>query len=491
MVPAGFRCHGLREGLFAGRKNKGVLLPGGKISVQEAREKTGAGKGLIRGARARIVEGVEMGLYAERAGKIDSENAFKMGPHIRLLEGQGREVVKCNIGEPDFPIPAFIKEEIKRQIDLDNTHYCDPQGILPLRAAIAKQLSETRGIRAEAERVVVFPGAKPPIGLCQQTYCEAGDEVVYPSPGFPIYESFIPYVGADAVPVHLKEGNEFSLSGDELAPLLSEKTKLIYLNFPSNPTGGVASPEQLGEIASVIRQRCGEDVRVFSDEVYEQILFDGHAHHSIASCNRMEECTILVSGASKSFAWTGGRIGWALFPTREEAEIFKNLNINYFSCTAPYNQEGVRLGLESPEGPVEIRKMVEIFQMRRDLVVDGLNSIPGIRCLKPKATFYVFPNVEGVCRNLGIFDAFDSLPVGVRGKTSPSTLLQMFLLFVHGVATLDRKSFGRIGAEPFHYLRLSIATGTEELKKGIERIAAAAGDREGFRRFFENGDHLF
>lgn len=432
-----------------------------------------------------------MGLYAERAGLIDSENAFKMGPYIRSLEAQGREVVKCNIGEPDFPVPAFIKEEVKRQIDLDNTHYCDPQGIPSLRAAVARQLAETRGIRAEAERVVVFPGGKPPIGLCQQTYCGPGDEVVYPSPGFPIYESFVPYVGATPVPLHLKEENAFSLSGAELAPVLSERTKLIFLNFPSNPTGGVASPEQLQEIARVIRARCRPEVRIFSDEIYENILFDGHAHHSIASCPGMEDSTIIVSGASKSFAWTGGRIGWALFPTREEAEVFKNLNINYFSCTAAYNQEGVRLGLESPEGPAEIKKMVDAFRMRRDLVVDGLNAIPGIRCLKPKATFYVFPNVEGICRNLGIFDAFAALPAEIRDRTSPSTLLQMFLLFVHGVATLDRKSFGRIGAEPYHYLRLSIATGTEELKKGLARLTAAAGDREGFRRFVAQGENLY
>jgi aspartate aminotransferase len=432
-----------------------------------------------------------MGLYSDRAGHIDSENAFKIGPQIRKLEESGREIVRCNIGEPDFPVPGFIKEEVKRQIDLDNTHYCDPQGIPSLRAAIAKQLSDTRGIRAEAERVVVFPGGKPPIGLCQQTYCGPGDEVVYPSPGFPIYESFIPYVGATPVPLHLKEENEFSLSGEQLASVLTKRTKLIFLNFPSNPTGGVASPEQLREIAAVIRSRCSSDVRIYSDEIYEHILFDGHVHHSIASCPGMERDTIIVSGASKSFAWTGGRIGWALFPTREEAEVFKNLNINYFSCTAAYNQEGVRLGLESPEGPVAIRKMVEIFQMRRNLVVDGLNEIPGIRCLKPKGTFYVFPSVEGACRNLGILGAFAELPAGVREKTSPSTLFQMFLLYVHGVATMDRKSFGRIGAEPFHYLRLSIATGTEDLKKGIERIAAGTSDREGFKRFYDAGEHFF
>ena len=355
-----------------------------------------------------------MGLYADRAGRIDSENAFKIGPHIRSLEESGRDVVRCNIGEPDFPVPGFIKEEVKRQIDLDNTHYCDPQGIPSLRAAIAKQLSETTGDPRGGGSHRRLPGGKPPIGLCQQTYCGPGDEVVYPSPGFPIYESFIPYVGATPVPLHLKEENAFSLSGEELASVLTEKTKLIFLNFPSNPTGGVASPEQLREIAPVIRARCSDDVRIYSDEIYEHILFDDHSHHSILSCPGMERNTILVSGASKSFAWTGGRIGWALFPTREEAEVFKNLNINYFSCTAAYNQEGVRLGLESPEGPVAIRKMVEIFQMRRDLVVDGLNAIPGIRCLKPKGTFYVFPNVEGVCRNLGIMEAFETLPEEIR-----------------------------------------------------------------------------
>ena len=327
-----------------------------------------------------------MGLYSSRAGEISSENAFKIGPYIRLVEEQGRDVIRCNLGEPDFSVPGFIKEEVKRQIDLDNTHYCDPQGIPSLRAAVARQISETRNIRADADRVVVFPGGKPPIGLCPQTYCGPGDEVVYPSPCFPIYESFIPYVGATPVPLHLQEEKAFSFSGEELASVLTKKTKLIFLNFPSNPTGGVASQEQLQEIASVIRSQCSEDIRIFSDEIYENILFDSQRHHSILSCPGMANKSILVSGASKSFAWTGGRIGWALFPTREEAEVFRNLNINYFPCTAAYNQEGARLGLESPEGPGAIRRMVDIFQMRRDLVVDGLNAIPGNRCLKPKAT---------------------------------------------------------------------------------------------------------
>ncbi len=432
-----------------------------------------------------------MALFAERVGLIDTENAFKVGPYIRQLEEQGKRVIRCNLGEPDFPIPQPIKDEVKRQIDLDNTHYCDPQGILPLRKAVAKYFSETRGIQATLDRVVVYPGAKPPIGFCQQTYCNPGDEVVYPSPGFPIYESFVSYVGAKPVPIHLDEGTGFSLSGKELAPLLSERTKLIYLNFPSNPTGGVASREQLQEIADVILKRCGQNVRVYSDEVYEHILFDGSQHHSIVSCPGMEKITILVSGASKSFAWTGGRIGWALYPTREEADLSRNLNINYFSCVPAYNQEGARLGLESPEVAKVVAEMAAVFQQRRDLVVGGLNAIPGIRCQNPKGAFYVFPNIAGVCTHLGIMDAFQSLPPDVRTKTSPSTLFQLFLLFEYQVATLDRKSFGRLGTEHLHFLRISIATDTASLQEGLKRLAAAARDRAGFQRFFSRGEHLF
>ncbi|HSB80327.1 MAG TPA: aminotransferase class I/II-fold pyridoxal phosphate-dependent enzyme [Candidatus Methylomirabilis sp.] len=432
-----------------------------------------------------------MGLIAKRVGLIDTENAFKVGPYIRKIEEQGKKVIKCNLGEPDFPVPQFIKEEVKRQIDLDNTHYCDPQGILPLRTAIAKQLSETRGIQATPERVVVFPGAKPPIGFSQQTYCDPGDEVVYPSPGFPIYESFIAYVEAKPVPVHLQEEKGFSLSGKELSSLLTRQSKLVFLNFPSNPTGGVASKEQLQDIAEVIHDRCSDEVRVFSDEVYENILFDGSQHHSIVSFPGMEKITILVSGASKSFSWTGGRIGWALFPTVQEAELFRNLNINYFSCIPAYNQEGARLALESPQSRQAIHEMVRVFQQRRDLVVKGLNAIEGVRCQTPKGAFYVFPNIAGVCENLGITEAYRDLPPKVKERTSPSTLFQMFLLFEYQVATLDRKSFGRIGTEHLHYLRISIATETESLREGVKRFAAAAQDRKGFSQFLSRGEHLF
>ena len=354
----------------------------------------------------------EMAVTASRIALLGSENAFKIGPHIRGLEAQGKRVIKCNLGEPDFPIPDFVKEEVKRQIDLDNTHYCDSQGIPSLREAIARYLGETRGIKATSERVVVFPGAKPPIGLCQQAYCEPGDEVVYPSPGYPIYESFIPFVGALPVPVHLREENGFTLGGEEISAKVSARTKMVFLNFPSNPTGGVASEAQLREIANVIRKKCSPEVRVYSDEVYEHILFDGNTHKSITSFPGMEKLTVLVGGASKSYSWTGGRIGWALFPTEEEAAVFKNLNINYFSCIPAYNQEGARLAIESPLSADVLRRMVATFQERRNLIVEGLSAVEGVRCQKPKGAFYVFPNVEKLCRSLGVFDAFEGLPGG-------------------------------------------------------------------------------
>ncbi|MGA2762269.1 MAG: aminotransferase class I/II-fold pyridoxal phosphate-dependent enzyme [Spirochaetia bacterium] len=432
-----------------------------------------------------------MARLSKRMGLLDTENAFKIGPKIKAIEDTGKKVIKCNLGEPDFPVPGFIKDEVKRQLDLDNTHYCDPQGIPSLREAVARHFKQSRGVDADARRVVVFPGGKPPIGLSQEAYCNPGDEVIYPSPGYPIYESFTRYVGAKPVPVHLTEESGFTLSGADLASSITARTRMIFLNFPSNPTGGVASREQLRDIAEVILKKCSPDVRVYSDEVYEHILFDGSRHQSIISFPGMEKITVLVSGASKSFSWTGGRIGWALFPTTEEAEVFKNLNINYFSCVSPYNQEGARLGLQSPLAAEAIRTMTDAFQERRDLIVSGLSSIPGIRCQKPKGAFYVFPNVSGVCERLGILEAFRRLPADIRKITTPSTLLQMFLLFEYQVATMDRKSFGRIGIENMHFLRLSIATDMDSLKQAVSRIREAATDEAGFARFMKRGENLY
>jgi aspartate/methionine/tyrosine aminotransferase len=431
-----------------------------------------------------------MKLISERTSRIHTENAFKVGPYIAALEEQGHKVVKCNLGEPDFPLPLHIREEVKRQLDLDNTHYTNPQGIPALRKAVAKYIGEARGIEVDFEQVVVFPGGKPPIGMCQQTYCNPGDEIIYPSPGFPIYESFIRYVGAVPVPLHLREDLGFSVTGADLEKLITPRTKLIFLNFPSNPTGGVATKEQLEEIADVIKRKCDPNVRIYSDEIYENILFDGAENYSITSIEGMQEKTIIATGASKSYSWTGGRIGWAVFPNVEEAKLFTNLNINYFSCIPPYNQEGARLAIESPLSKGTIAEMNSAFEERRDFVVGALNAMPGVECQLPKGAFYVFPNIEGVVRDLGIDKVFAELPEDLKKTTSPSTLFQMFLLWEYHVATMDRKSFGQIGTENMHYLRLSIATGLEDLKLGMERMAAAINDKEGFDQFIARGEHF-
>jgi aspartate/methionine/tyrosine aminotransferase len=427
------------------------------------------------------------GLLAERIGRLGSENAFKIGPFIRDVEAQGHRVIRCNLGEPDFPLPAHIREEVKRQIDNDLTHYCDPQGILPLREAIARDMGRRRGLAITPDRVVVFAGGKPPIGFCEQAYCDPGDEVIYPSPGFPIYESFTRFVGAVPVPLHLEERDGFSFTGAQLDRLITKRTKLIFLNFPSNPTGGVATRDELLGIADVIRRRTSPDVRVYSDEVYEAILFDGARHESIASHPGMEERTVIVSGVSKTYSWTGGRIGWAVFPTAQEAAVFTNLNINVYSCLPAYNQMGAALAIDSPASGPEIARMVGAFQERRDVVVRGLNAIPGITCGTPKGAFYAFPNVAGVLKTLGAEPVFRRLPPDVRERTSPATLFQRFLLFRHHVATMDRRSFGAIGAEGRHYLRISVATGLDDLKEALVRIAAAAEDRAGFASFVGEG----
>ncbi len=424
-------------------------------------------------------------LYADRIYRLGTENAFKIGPHIAHLEKEGHEIIRLNLGEPDFDIPPFVRDEVKRQLDLGNTHYCDPKGILPLRQAIARQMKEMRGLDVSPEQVVIFPGGKPSIGFSQEAYCNPGDEIIYPSPGFPIYESFPGYLGAVPVPVHLSEESNFTFTAGQLDKLITNRTRLIILNFPSNPTGGVATREQLTSIAEIIKKRCGSDVRVYSDEIYENIVFDGLSHISIATIDGMPQRTIISSGFSKSFAWTGGRLGYAVFPTEDEANTFKNLNINYFSCVPPFVQEGARVALVHPESKSSVNRMVQTFQQRRDVIVKMLNGIDGVRCTIPGGAFYLFPNIAEVCERLGAISAFERLSADTRTRTSPSSLFQMFLLYQHHVATLDRNSFGRIGTEGQHYLRLSIASGLEVLKEGVCRLETACKDVVGFEKFMK------
>ena len=431
-----------------------------------------------------------MALFAERNQRIGSENAFKVGPHI-VHVGQSRgPVVKLNLGEPDYDLPRAVNAEIKRQLDAGNTHYCDPQGTPNLRSAISEYVNRTRGLKTTPGHVVVFPGGKPSIGLTQQIYCNSDDEVIYPSPGFPIYESFIRYVQAAPVPLHLDESAGFTFTAEQLAELITPKTKVIYLNFPSNPTGGVASQSQIEEIADVILRKAPPDVRVYSDEIYERIVFDGQEHYSILQVPDMAEITILASGFSKTFAWTGGRIGYAVLPTVEEAEMFKTLNINYFSCVAPYNQEAAVVALTDETVKREVLEMVRTFEERRDAVLEDLRAIPGVECQKPGGAFYLFPNIEGVCESLGLIDHHSNLNDAAKKETSPAGLFQMFALYDHQVAVLDRLSFGRIGVEGKHFLRLSTASELGVLRGGVQRLRDAAQDQTGLEKFLKERPDL-
>ncbi len=432
-----------------------------------------------------------MSLYSRRTQMMGTENAFKIGSHIARMEATGMKVIKLNIGEPDFNAPDWVKQEIIAQIQANNTKYCDPQGIVTLRQAIADQVSQSRGLAITPDQVCIFPGGKPSIAFTQQLYCNPGDEIIYPSPGFPIYESMVRYVGAVPVPLFLDESANFTFSPDQLKALITPKTKLIILNFPSNPTGGVATRNELESIAGVILSSCNPNVRVYSDEIYENIIFNGQDHLSIASVPGMEKCTLIASGFSKSYAWTGGRIGYIIAPTTQEAQMFKTMNINYFSCLPPYNQEGARVALEHPASKDWMAKMTAAFEGRCTRVIKDLNQIEGVHCQMPGGAFYAFPNIAGLCARLGIMDAYADLPGEIQEKTSISTLFQMFALYHHGVAVLDRAAFGIIGSRDQHFIRLSLASSQDTLDQGVARIKTASEDIHGFSRFIKKGKHLF
>jgi len=429
-------------------------------------------------------------LFAERVHRIGTEAAFAFGALIRNVEETGDRVIRCNLGQPDFPLPAHIAAAVKRAIDAGLTTYCDPQGILELREAIAASVGDHNGLDIDPSRVVVYPGGRPPIGFAHMTYSEAGEEVIYPSPGYPLFESFIPYFRCVPVPMVLTEEEGFGLTRTQLEPLITEQTGLIFLNFPSNPTGGVATREQLEGLSELILEKTGPNVRVYSDESYEAITFDGDEHVSIASMPGMGARTIIASGVSKTYAWTGGRVGWAVYPTVKEAEVHRKLGINFFASIPPYNQWGAIEALKSPESAPAIRKMVVAFQRRRDQVVAALNAIDGVTCQNPKGAFYAFPNVAGVLERLGAIEAYDRLPGDIRIDTSPSTLLQLFLLHRYRVATMDRRSFSILGSEGQHYLRISIANADDELTEAVRRIGEAASDAEGFEDFMHSGVRL-
>lgn len=431
-----------------------------------------------------------MTLLAQRIARLGTENAFGLGSHVQFCEERGMDVIRFNLGAPDFRSAPHLNQAAIEALEAGRSGYCDPSGIPPLRRAVAEHVSRTRGLDVDPGRVVVTPGAKPAIGYAVQSYANPGDEVIYPSPGFPIYESWVRYAGATPVPLHLSAERGFAFDADDLAALITDRTKLIILCSPSNPTGGVLSGEELAGIASLIRERCGSELRVLSDEIYEHILFDGLEHESIASQPSMAERTVIASGHSKGFAMTGFRIGWSVLPSAREAEVFTRININTVSCVPPFLQEAAVAAYEDPRSAVEVERMVGAFERRRDWVVPALNAIPGVECRLPKGAFYVFPDVSGLCEKMGVADALARLPEALRRTVSPAGLLQMFLLYRYGVATMDRASFGTLGAEGQEFLRLSIANGMAEIRRGVSRIRRAATDIDGLVEFAHSRDAL-
>jgi len=390
---------------------------------------------------------------AQRMERLGTETAFEVLAEVTKLKAEGRDIKNFCIGEPDFDTPENIKQAAIKALKEGQTHYSPSAGILPLREAIARYISKTRGIKVDPEEVVVTPGAKPIIAYSILACVNEGEQVIYPNPGFPIYESFINFVGAKPVPLPLLEEREFSFDPQELEKKITNKTKMIIINSPHNPTGGILTQKDLEAVAEIVKEK---DIWVLSDEVYSQIIYDGE-FKSIASIPGMKEKTIIIDGFSKTYAMTGWRLGYGIM-RKELAQDITRIQTNINSCTNTFIQYA---GIEGIKGPQDASlAMVKEFKERRDLVWEGLNGIRGIKCVKPKGAFYIYPNVTEVCQNLGLSD---------------SKQLQEYLLYNANVAVLGRTCFGqRCEGEREEYIRLSYATSKEDIKEGLKRIREAA-----------------
>ena len=378
---------------------------------------------------------------APRMSRLGTETAFEVLARARALEAKGRDIVHLEIGEPDFDTPPSIVAAGVAALERGETHYTPSAGIVELREAIAAYIGRRRGLRVDPAQVIVTPGAKPIMFYALLALLDAGDEAIYPDPGFPIYSSMIDFAGARGVPLVLREQSDFQPDLDELRACLSDRTRLLVLNSPHNPTGGVISPDAIREIARIARER---DLWVLADEIYAELIYDG-SHRSIAVEEGMAERTILLDGFSKTFAMTGWRLGYGVFP-RPLVEPVTKLVTNSVSCTATFVQRAGAAALSA--WPVEVERMRAAFRERRDAVVRGLNAIPGISCRMPHGAFYVFPNVSG-------------LGLGTSAQVADRILDEA------GVAVLAGTCFGRGGEG---YLRLSYANSLPNLAKAVERI---------------------
>ena len=377
---------------------------------------------------------------ASRMQRIGVETAFEVLVRARALEAQGRSIIHLEIGEPDFDTPSYIRTAAKKALDEGWTHYGPTQGLPELRQVIAQQVSETRGITVGPQNVCVVPGGKPIIYFPILALIEEGDEVIYPNPGFPIYESMIAHAGGTPVPIPLVEERGFTFDLDVFRARLSDRTKMVILNSPQNPTGGVIRPDDIRAIADLVRNR---DLMVLSDEIYSRIYYDTPPS-SISSLPGMLEKTIILDGFSKIYAMTGWRIGYGVMPEWLVDPVNK-LMVNSNSCTASFTQRAALAALTGPQDDSDA--MVEEFRKRRDAFIAGLNRIPGFRCQMPEGAFYAFPNITGT----GI----------------PSKRLADSLLSEAGVACLSGTAFGEYGEG---YLRFSYANSLENLNEAVERI---------------------
>ncbi len=378
--------------------------------------------------------------FAERMSRLGTESAFEVLARAKALERQGKEIIHLEIGEPDFDTPAHIRDAAKRALDGGATHYGPAAGLPELREAIAKDVGATRNIPVAPEEIVVTPGAKPIMYFVITALVNPGDEVIYPNPGFPIYESVINFVGGVGVPIPLREESGFGFDLDLLERKASKKTRLIVINSPQNPTGGVLEPDQLGRIAEVARKY---QIPVLADEIYKAFLYEGE-FASITRFPGMKDLVIILDGFSKSFAMTGWRLGYGVMPV-PLAEHVARLMVNSNSCTASFTQLAGIAALQGDQTPVA--EMVAEFKRRRDLIVEGLNKLPGVSCRSPKGAFYVFPNVKALKR--------------------PSAEVAEAILTQAGVAVLGGQAFGEYGEG---YLRLSYANSAENIRKALERM---------------------
>jgi len=387
-------------------------------------------------------------LFAKRMETLGTETAFEVLAKAKALEKQGKNIIHLEIGEPDFDTPKNIKEAAVKALNAGYTHYGPSAGIPELREAIAQYISKTRGIKVDPDEVVVTPGAKPIMFFGILALVNPGEEVLYPNPGFPIYESVANFVGAKPVPIPLKEENDFRLDPEHVKEKITKKTKMIILNSPENPTGGILTKEDLKVIADCVANR--DDVFVLSDEIYSRIIYEGK-HESIASLPGMKEKTILLDGFSKTYAMTGWRLGYGVM-RKDLAQKVAQLMTNSNSCTCTFTQIA---GIEALKGPQdEVDRIDAEFKKRREVIVSGLNNIKGITCKKPHGAFYAFPNIKGT--------GMDSKKLGD------------YLLNEAGVAVLPGTAFGKYGEG---YLRLSFANSVENIKKALDRISKALKNR--------------